>query len=240
MPLIIRRSLVAVYLSLFVLLCWYYIVYGMTMNMKPVTTWSVADIVTLYCMWAIMMAGMMVPSAVPVILLVEQLNKKRKHRQAAYTHTLFFVMGYIIAWSIYSVGITLVQWWLHHLSYLSPMMDSANVLFSATLLVAAGVYQFTPIKQRCLQRCRSPLAVISSQWQEGNCGAIRLGLKHGQYCVGCCWFLMALLFVTGVMNIQWIFMLTLIVIIEKTLPRGDLIAKALGIILIVFGVGYLT
>ena len=225
-------------LLLVILLSWYYIVFAMTMNMEPVTQWSIADIAILFCMWAIMMAGMMLPSAMPVILLVEQVNKKRKLRRASYTHTLFFVIGYLLIWGLYSAVITIIQYTLHHWALLSPMMSSANIAFSSAILLAAGIYQLTPLKQRCLQLCRSPLSVISSQWKEGKLGAILLGINHGQYCVGCCWILMAILFVTGVMNLKWILLLSLIVLVEKVLPYPEVASKLLGGALILLALSY--
>lgn len=213
-------------------------VYGMTMNMQPVSTWSNFDIFMLFIMWAIMMAGMMLPSAFPVILLIDKINQKRLKNHATYVPTLFFALGYLVAWVMYSLLITLLQWWLHHLELLSPMMDSANLSFSAIILIIAGIYQFTPLKQRCLSLCRSPLTLISSGWKEGIYGAIELGIKHGTYCVGCCWFLMAILFITGVMNLQWILVLTLVVLIEKVLPKGEIVSKYLGALLVLLGLSY--
>ncbi|NQZ79812.1 MAG: DUF2182 domain-containing protein [Colwellia sp.] len=211
----------------------------MTMNMEPVASWQLTDILMLFVMWSIMMIGMMLPSATPVILLINKLNQQRKTRQAPFTHTLFFISGYLLAWIFYSALITLIQWWLHHLSILSAMMISANHIFSGILLLIAGLYQWTPYKQKCLQLCRSPLSLLTTQWQEGINGAIRLGFKHGQYCLGCCWFLMALLFVTGVMNLKWIFILTLLVLVEKCLPKGDVLGKGLGILLVLLGINTL-
>lgn len=212
--------------------------YGMTMNMEPVATWSSIDIGLLFMMWAIMMAGMMLPSAIPVIMLVENLNQQRLKRNAAYTHTLFFALGYLIAWSLYSLIITFVQYYLHHIELLSPMMDSANSTFSYSILLIAGAYQFTPFKQRCLQLCRSPLSMLSTHYKEGKLGAIYLGIFHGSYCVGCCWFIMAILFISGVMNLKWILILTLVVLIEKALPKGEVLSKSLGVILILLGLSY--
>ncbi len=226
----------AAVILLLIIFSWYYMLFGMSMNMQPVATWSYADIAVLMMMWAIMMAGMMLPSAYPVVMLVEQLNQKRIHRQASYTPTLFFVLGYLLAWTLYSVAISLIQYGLHYWALLNPMMRSANPWFSAALLIAAGSYQFTPLKQACLQRCRSPLSLLSLHWQEGIRGAVHLGFIHGQYCLGCCWFLMALLFVTGVMNLQWIFILTAVVLIEKVVAKGPYIEKALGLLLITLGV----
>jgi predicted metal-binding membrane protein len=209
--------------------------FGMTMNMKAVGLWNESDLFSLFIMWAIMMAGMMLPSATPVILLVDKLNFQRKMKEATYTHSLYFVVGYLLAWILYSALITLVQWGLHSVSLLSPMMSSSNDVFSGVLLIVAGFYQWSTLKLKCLQLCRSPLNMLTTQWREGILGAITLGFKHGQYCLACCWFLMALLFVTGVMNLKWILVLTLLVMIEKCLPRGDVISKALGCLLISLG-----
>jgi len=207
--------------------------FAMTMNMEPVAQWQLTDIFMLFIMWSIMMVGMMLPSASPVILLIDKLNRQRQARNHTFTHTLFFIFGYLLAWLFYSVLITFIQWWLHHLSILSAMMVSINEQFSAALLLITGLYQWTPYKKKCLQLCRSPLSLITTQWQEGMFGAVRLGFKHGQYCLGCCWFLMALLFVTGVMNLKWILLLTIFVIVEKCFPHGEVVGKALGILLII-------
>ena len=220
---------------LLVFLSWSYMFFGMTMNMKAVGLWNESDLLSLFLMWAIMMAGMMLPSATPVILLVDKLNFQRKVKQVAYTHSLYFIAGYLLAWILYSALITLIQWGLHSASLLSPMMISSNDIFSSVLLIIAGLYQWSTLKQKCLQLCRSPLNMLTTQWREGINGAITLGFKHGQYCLACCWFLMALLFVTGVMNLKWILVLTLLVMIEKCLPRGDIISKALGCLLISLG-----
>ena len=119
----------------------------MTMNMEPVATWTSVDIALLFMMWAIMMAGMMLPSIVPVILLIDKINSNRKRQDNAYTPTLFFALGYIIIWTVYSLAITLLQWWLHHLALLSPMMISNNQNFSGLILIIAGLYQFSPLKK---------------------------------------------------------------------------------------------
>ncbi|TRX53860.1 DUF2182 domain-containing protein [Thalassomonas sp. M1454] len=211
----------------------------MTMNMEPVATWTSVDIALLFMMWAIMMAGMMLPSIIPVMLLIDKINATSKQQTNAYTPTLFFAFGYTIVWIIYSLAITLIQWWLHQLALLSPMMVSNNITFSGLILIIAGIYQFTPLKQQCLKLCRSPLSVISQELIPGKINAIKFGFKHGQFCVGCCWSLMAVLFVTGVMNLHWILLLTLMVIIEKSLPKGELFSKVFGVLLILLGCSYL-
>ena len=208
-------------------------VYAMTMNMSPVATWSVTDLFMLFVMWAIMMAGMMLPSAYPVVMLVEKINQNQS-QLTSYASSIFFAFGYLIAWAIYSVLITLVQYLLHHLELLSPMMDSANQQFTVAILMVAGIYQFTPLKQQCLKLCRSPMTILTQKLKPGKLQAIGLGIGHGSYCVGCCWALMAILFVSGVMNIKWILILTIVVMVEKMVPRGDLVAKALGLGLIIY------
>jgi len=212
----------------------------MTMNMAPVSQWSYFDNVMLFIMWAIMMAGMMLPSAIPVVLLIEKINQKRQARNTEYVHTLYFILGYLLAWSLYSLVISLLQWWLHHLSILTPMMIIGQKWVACLLLIIAGIYQWLPLKQRCLNLCRSPLSFIMTQWQEGTINAIKIGFKHGQYCIGCCWSLMALLFVFGVMDLKWILALTMIVIIEKIAPLGDKFSKVLGIALAALGLFTLT
>ncbi|MCL1049914.1 DUF2182 domain-containing protein [Shewanella abyssi] len=235
----LKRSLVTLTLLLAIALSWYYMLFAMSMNMQPVRQWQPYDIWMLFTMWAIMMAGMMLPAAAPVILLVEKLNQQRQRRHACYAPSLYFMLGYLLAWSFYSALITLVQYALHHLSLLSDMMISANNTFTATLLLIAGIYQFSPLKQACLAQCRSPLNFITTQWREGIGGAIWMGFKHGQYCLGCCWFLMALLFATGVMNLKWILLLTLLVMLEKLLPFGRFSSRVIGAILVVAGFYYL-
>ncbi len=206
------------------------------MDMTPVEQWRYSQLFALWSMWAVMMAGMMLPSAFPVIALVNQLNHKRLQRGSPYTHTLYFIVGYLLAWTLYSLLITLIQWYLHTAYILSPMMVSHHSGFTAFLLIVAGGYQWTPLKQQCLQLCHSPMTLFSKYWREGVGGAVYMGFKHGQYCVGCCWFLMALLFVTGVMDLFWIFVLTLWVMFEKLFAFGPAASKLFGLVLIISGI----
>ncbi|HBY87148.1 MAG TPA: hypothetical protein DEO86_14885 [Colwellia sp.] len=235
---LINRTFIIISVCLLIYLSWHYMLFDMTMNMDPVASWSVSDVFMLFIMWAIMMAGMMLPSAIPVILLVDKLNRQRVSSNQTYTPTIIFTFGYLITWCLYSVVITFLQYFLHHVNLLTPMMDSANLTFSASLLIIAGIYQFSSFKQNCLNLCRSPLSMLSKDWQEGVKGALLLGLKHGTYCVGCCWFLMTILFVSGVMNLKWILILTLVVVVEKVMPKGEIISKYLGALLILFGLSY--
>ena len=235
---LVNRIFIIISVCTLIYLSWHYMLYDMTMNMDPVASWSATDVFMLFIMWAIMMAGMMLPSAIPVILLVDKLNLQRISSNQTYTPTIIFTFGYLIIWCIYSVVITLLQYFLHHLGLLTAMMDSANITFSASILIIAGIYQFSSFKQNCLKLCRSPLSMLSNDWQEGYKGALRLGLIHGSYCVGCCWFLMTVLFVSGVMNLKWILIITLVIVVEKVMPKGEIISKFLGALLIVFGLSY--
>ncbi len=236
----IQRAAISTTILIAIIASWYYMLYAMTMNMEPVVTWSVSDISLLIMMWAIMMAGMMLPSALPIIMLVEGINKKRQSNGLSYTPTLFFALGYLLTWCFYSFIIAILQYFLHHLELLNHMMISNNNIFSACLLIIAGGYQFSSFKQHCLHLCRSPLSLIASEWREGKLGALSLGIKHGSYCLGCCWFLMALLFVAGVMNLSWILILSLVVLVEKLAPNGEWLSKILGSVLIFYGISYLV
>ncbi|MCL1056853.1 DUF2182 domain-containing protein [Shewanella gelidimarina] len=190
--------------------------FGMTMVMS--SHWHINELALVFMMWAVMMVGMMMPSATPMILLFAKISRTRQQRSAEFVSSNLFILGYLLLWSLYSLVITLIQWQLHQYSLMTPMMQSSNDIASGILLLAIGLYQVSPLKQRCLHYCRSPLNFLMSQWQEGKLGAISMGLKHGQYCVGCCWLLMALLLIVGVMHIGWILALSILVLLEKVLP----------------------
>jgi predicted metal-binding membrane protein len=186
-------------------------------------------------MWIIMMIGMMLPSATPMILMFAGVQKRRRELQRPYVSTTLFALGYLIVWSGFSLLCTFVQWLLHAAAVISSTMTSRNAMFSGVVLIACGVFQFTPYKSRCLTHCRSPLQFIMTSWREGKLGALRMGLHHGFYCAGCCWLLMALLFVLGVMNLWWVAAITLYVLIEKIVPQGIRLSRYAGALLIVWG-----
>ncbi len=232
----LRRTFGLTFILLTIYLCWHYMLFGMTMNMEPVSQWQAHDIVMLYVMWAVMMAGMMLPSALPVLLLVQKFNQRQTQAHHRNVPISVFAAGYLLAWCLYSVLVTFLQWGLHHFTLLTPMMDSASQVFSAGIVIVAGFYQFSPLKQRCLQLCRSPMSVVMKGWNNNKLSALSVGFKHGSYCVLCCWFLMALLFVGGVMNISLIIALTLLVILEKTFPNAKAFSYTVGAALIIFGI----
>ena len=161
--------------------------------------------------------------------------RKQREKGAPYVQTSTFALGYVLMWAAFSALATGAQWGLERSGLLSTMMVGTSTVFGAVLLIAAGVWQFTPIKYACLQHCRSPLGFLSHHWRSGPGGAFRMGLMHGGYCLGCCWFLMALLFYGGVMNLYWIIGLALFVLVEKLLPQGARIGRLTGAVLIVWG-----
>jgi len=163
--------------------------------------WGVSEFVLTFVMWAVMMVAMMTPSAAPMILMFAGINRRRQKQQVPYVPTSVFLVGYLMVWIALSVLATSAQWGLHTASLLSPMMVSTSPVLGGILLLMAGIYQWTPLKHACLSKCRSPLGFVLNEWREGRWGAFLMGLKHGAYCTGCCWSLMALLFVAGVMNL---------------------------------------
>lgn len=204
------------------------------------TSWTAAELAYLCVMWSIMMVAMMLPSAAPTILLVAGVGRARRARAGHTTGpgralTPIFVTGYLVAWTAYSVVAATVQWVLHGTLLVSDAMVSVSPLLSGVLLVGAGAFQFTPLKDSCIAHCRSPLSALMSHWREGPSGAFRMGLHHGTYCVGCCWALMALLFVLGVMNLLWVTGLAVLVLLEKTLPGGRWVTRGGGVLLVLWG-----
>lgn len=213
---------------------------GMQMTATALGAWGWAEALLLFAMWAVMMVAMMLPSAAPMILLYSRIAATRSKRGSPFTPVIFFAGGYLMSWWAFSAVATLIQFSLHSLALLSPDMRAASPIAGAALLIAGGIYQWLPIKQSCLTHCRSPLGFLSTSWREGRAGAVRMGLTHGAFCVGCCWMLMALLFVAGVMNLVWVAALSIVVLLEKILPGGPWIARGLGIVLILAGVSLLV
>ena len=209
------------------------------MWMPPIATatWTVWDFFMLFVMWATMMVAMMTPSILPMVTMFTSLNKNRRSRQQSYTPTFIFVTGYLIAWTGFSVLAAIAQWPLHTAGLLNPMMDSRSYLLSGLVLIVAGIYQWTPAKDACLTTCRSPLGFLMTEWREGNMGALIMGIRHGVYCVGCCWALMLVLFGVGVMNMLWVLLITAFVVVEKILPAPGPVRFVSGLGLVCWG-GY--
>jgi len=196
--------------------------------------WDVRHLLLLWAMWAVMMTGMMLPSAAPLLLLYGA-AARRSSPQTAARQTYALAAGYLVAWSTFSLGATALQRALASLLLLSPMMEAANSRVSAALLLIAGVYQWTPLKNACLHACQSPVGFLLGRWRSGGRGAFWMGLEHGSHCVGCCWALMLLLFAGGVMNVLVIVVLTAFVVLEKLVPVGRLGARISGAFLIAAG-----
>jgi len=188
-----------------------------------------------------MMVAMMLPSAAPAILLFAALSRTRRTGGVSTAvSAAVFASGYLLVWTLYASMAAIIQWELHRAALLTPRMASATPWLGGSLLVLAGLYQWLPLKGACLRHCRSPLHFFGTEWREGVVGALVMGMRHGSYCVGCCWLLMALLFVAGVMNLVWVAVLAALVLAEKVFPGGRIIGKVSGIALVAWGVWLLV
>jgi predicted metal-binding membrane protein len=213
---------------------------GMDMDMVMPQSWSSGYAVMMFFMWWIMMIAMMLPSATPTILLSAALNRRSSSETPPYGNAAVFAIGYLLAWAIFSLAAVLFHWMLEQAGLLSMLMESASRILSGLLLILAGAWQFTPYKNACLTHCQSPVDFLVQHRRPGNRGALLMGLHHGYYCLGCCWFLMALLFVGGVMNLYWIIGLAVFVYLEKTPASGKWLTRISGAALMVWGVLYVS
>ncbi len=210
---------------------------GMGMTMADMRSWSAADFGLMFAMWAVMMVAMMAPSAAPMLLMFAAVNRKRREREAPYVPTGIFLAGYVIVWTVFAAAATGGNWGLHQASLLSSMMGaSTSGYLGGALLLAAGAFQWSPLKYACLKQCRTPMGFMMTSWRDGPRGALRMGLEHGTYCLGCCWALMLLLFVLGIMNLVWIAALAAFVLAEKVAPKAEWASRATGVLLVGWGV----
>ena len=217
-----ERLIVAGGIALLVAMSWWFLAIGGGMGaMEP-------PFGALVLMWWLMMVAMMLPSAAPAILLYARVREQRR-AEGAVVQAWIFGLGYVAVWLAFSIAAAGVQRMAE-----GPAM-TLDRIFGSALLILVGLYQLSPLKSACLRQCRSPVEFLTRHWRAGVSGAVRLGVLHGAYCVGCCWMLMALLFVGGVMNFAWIAALTLIVGIEKLVPRGDVVGRAAGVALVLWG-----
>jgi len=189
-----------------------------------------------FLMWAVMMVGMMVPSAAPAVLLYASMARGRRERGAPFPGVWVFALGYLAAWTAFSALATLLQVALERAALLSPMAQTGDRWLAGALLLAAGAWQWLPVKAACLRHCRSPFQFFLTRWRPGARGALAMGLDHGLFCLGCCWALMLLLFVGGVMSLGWIAALTAFVLVEKLLPQGAVAGRLAAPVLIAAGV----
>ena len=240
---LLRRDRAAVFACLVavILLAWSYLILGAGIEMDAMDMgggqimlmappWTPGYAALIFLMWAIMMVAMMLPSAAPTILLVAALMRGRSAPTAG-----LFTLGYVLVWTGFSLAATLLQWGLDSAGMLSVTMAASSAVIAGIVLIAAGAYQWTPLKQACLRHCRSPLSFLTHHLRQGAVGAVTNGVRHGFFCLGCCWMLMALLFVGGLMNLLWIAALALLVLIEKTLPWGGRMSRVTGAALVAWG-----
>jgi len=211
---------------------------GMADQMSPgFTAWPFSHALVMFAMWAIMMVGMMTPSVAPVVLLYARTALGAKATGKPFAAASWFAAGYLAIWLLFALVATTGQWALEWATLLTPMMKSASRIFGGWLLIAAGIYQWTPCKNNCLNHCRAPLTFIQRHggFKPGKAASLKLGALHGAYCVGCCWALMALLFVGGVMNLLWIAALMVLVLLEKIAPWGLIAARVAGLVAVTSG-----
>lgn len=245
---VLRRDRLVVTIALVSVIaaCWLYLLAGAGIDMSMASPeWTRGYTLLMFVMWWLMMIAMMLPGAAPMVLLHAMVTRNgsppdQNAEPAASSRQLIlastaFVTGYLVMWGAFSLLAVIAQWMLQREGLLSPMMTSTSRLLGSGLLLAAGLWQLTPIKTACLRQCQSPVSFFSRHWRTGTYGAFGMGIKHGAYCLGCCWFLMALLFYGGVMNFIWIAGLALLVLIEKLIPSGEMFGKATGVLLIAWG-----
>ena len=240
------RAVVVTVLLGIVLLSWLYLFAGMDtrttgrmegMQMQAMApAWSPSHFAAMLLMWIIMMAAMMLPSATPMILLYVTMTRRSREQGRVLPATGIFALGYFMIWVAFGLAATSLQWALDAAALLSPEMVTTNRVAAAVILIAAGIYQWTPLKQSCLRRCRSPLDFVLTYWRDGAWGSLAMGVRHGAFCLGCCWMLMLLLFVGGIMNLLWIAGLAAFVLVEKTAPAGHWAAHLAGVALAAWGV----
>jgi len=231
-------------LTLSVVLCWAWLVpmgrdmYG---PMTGASAWMMTDswdfphLLLLFAMWVVMMVGMMLPTAAPALLIYAAVVRRSADGGRTAAHAYAFAGGYLLVWTGFSLLATVLQRLLAKWLLLSPMMESQNRVFGTVLLVAAGIYQLTPFKTSCLESCRSPAEFLTRHWRTGVSGGFYLGTANGLFCLGCCWALMMLLFVGGVMNLWWISALTVFVLLEKVAPYGMQGGRLSGVLIVAFG-----
>jgi predicted metal-binding membrane protein len=217
--------------------------HGMDMTvtgmMAPASVpWTSVHFLFIFTMWVVMMVGMMTPSVTPMVLIYSRVVPQNMVARRLMSSAGWFALGYLVAWSLFSVLAALAQWALEALALITPMMAAANHKLGGAVLIAAGTYQWLPIKEVCLSYCRAPLAFVQRHggFQASAVGSVRLGFLHGKYCVGCCWALMAVLFVVGVMNLLWVAALMIIVLLEKVIPGGRYFSRIVGCAAVAIGI----
>jgi predicted metal-binding membrane protein len=214
---------------------------GQGWMMPASAPWQPIEFGAVFAMWVVMMIGMMTPSVAPMILIYARIGRKAAGEGRPFTASAWFALGYLLSWIAFSLAATSAQWALERAALLTPMMESTSNILGAAVLIAAGVYQWTPLKDTCLAHCQTPVGfIVRYGFRSDAGGALALGFRHGLYCIGCCWAVMALLFVAGVMNLFWIAALAALVLAEKVLPTDRLVPRLAGLALIAGGAWLLT
>jgi predicted metal-binding membrane protein len=210
---------------------------GMGLMMPASAPWQSIEFAFVFAMWVVMMIGMMTPSATPMVLLYARVGRQAAMQGKPFAASGWFLGGYLVAWAVFALAATVAQWALERVALLTPMMESANDIFGGLVLIGAGLYQWTPMKEVCLRQCQAPWLFIQQHggFRPDARGSAGLGIRHAAYCVGCCWALMALLFVGGVMNALWIAGIAIFVLLEKVIPAGRAIARVAGAGFVVAG-----
>ncbi|HEY1260288.1 MAG TPA: DUF2182 domain-containing protein [Stellaceae bacterium] len=204
--------------------------------MAALAPWTAADFALNAAIWWAMMPGMMLPSAMPMILTFAAINRNKRKRGGRYVPTAVFTAGYLAAWGLFGVFATFVDWGFERALMIAPATGRLGTVAGGLVVTAAGLYQLTPLKSVCLRHCRSPFAFVLNHWRDGSAGALRMGIEHGFYCLGCCWLLMALLFAAGLMSLFWMAAITIFILIEKLLPAGQWVARGGGAVMLGAGV----
>jgi len=210
---------------------------GQGLMMPAGVPWQPIEFAYVFAMWIVMMIGMMTPSVAPMILIYARVGRQAETSGQPFAASAWFAAGYLVAWTGFSLAATFAQWALQRAALLTPMMESASNVLGGVVLIAAGVYQWTPVKEACLSYCQAPLTFIMRHggFRREAAGALTLGFRHGLYCIGCCWALMLLLFVGGVMNLLWIAALAVLVLLEKAMPFGKSVSRVAGVAFIAMG-----
>ncbi len=235
------RGAVVVGMVAFAVAAWAYLVVvaasmddmSSVLAMPMTSSWSPVQALLMVTMWAVMMAAMMLPSAIPMVLAYDRMDRGSADGRGG--STILFIAGYIIVWAVFAVAAAGLQWALHSVTLVNGMGVATQGWLSGGLLLGAGMIQLTPSKIRSLGACRTPMGFLLTSWREGKSGAVKMGLHHGRLCFGCCWSLMILLFVLGVMNLAWVAVLAVFVLVEKIASQGELISRFGGLVLMVWG-----
>jgi len=209
---------------------------GMSVAMPAVEPWDLVDYLLMFIMWTVMMFAMMTPSAAPMVLTYTKFNRQKQSELQPVSGTAIFYLGYLLVWTAFSAVATLAQGGLHAATLLSPMMETTSPVLGGVILISAGIFQFTPLKYACLSHCRTPFGYFMTEWHNGKWGALIMGLRHGAFCVGCCWLIMAILFVAGVMNLFWIAIIAAYVLAEKLLSGGHKASLGVGALITIWGI----